>query len=416
MGLNGSIRVPSDKSITHRAILFGAIASGETVVVNPLLGEDCRSTIDAVRQLGATVEELDDRLLIQGVEAIVSATLDCGNSGTTMRLLSGLISGYSGEFTLSGDDSLSKRPMRRVTEPLRRMGAMIDGDFAPLTIQGRRLTGIDYTLPVASAQVKSAVLLAGLRAEGPTTVREPVLSRDHTERMLPLFGGRIDITTEQSVRTICLTPTRLVGANVDVPADPSSAAFLWAGAAIVPDSRVTTVDVCLNETRIGFLRTLERMGATVEIDRVRPLGEETVGDVTVTTSELHGVTLEGEAIPWQIDELPLFALVASQASSPSVVKDAAELRVKETDRIKTVVSELASLGIDIRETKDGFSVFPSRLRGGVVSSHGDHRLSMMLQIAALLTDERVVIDGVEASDISYPQFRDDLQRLGREIE
>ncbi|TCI27361.1 3-phosphoshikimate 1-carboxyvinyltransferase [Exiguobacterium sp. SH3S2] len=416
MGLNGLIRVPSDKSITHRAILFGAIASGETVVMNPLLGADCRSTIDAVRSLGASVEELDERLRIEGVASVVPATLDCGNSGTTMRLLSGLVSGYSGEFTLVGDDSLSKRPMRRITEPLRQMGADIDGEFAPVRIKGRRLSGIDYTLPVASAQVKSAVLLAGLRADGTTIVREPMLSRDHTERMLPLFGGRVEITNEDGVRTIRLSPSHLDGATVDVPADPSSAAFFWAGAAIVPNSRVTTTDVCLNETRIGFLRTLERMGANVEITRLRPLGEETVGDVTVTTSELQGVTLEGEAIPRQIDELPLFALVASQASSPSVVKDAGELRVKETDRIKTVASELAALGVDIRETEDGFSVFPSRLQAGHVSSHSDHRLSMMLQVAALLIDEPVIIDGIEASEISYPHFRDDLQRLGREIE
>lgn len=416
MGLYGMIRVPSDKSITHRAILFGAIANGETIVINPLLGEDCRSTIEAVRRLGATVEQLDDRLLIKGFETVIPSALDCGNSGTTMRLLAGLISGYSGEFTLVGDESLSRRPMRRITEPLRQMGAEIDGDFAPVRITGRRLSGIDYTLPVASAQVKSAILLAGLQAKGKTIVREPIVSRDHTERMLPLFGGQVEISTESGVRTISLSPSQLDGATVDVPADPSSAAFFWAGAVLVPNSRVTTTDVCLNETRIGFLRTLERMGAKVEISQMRPLGEETVGDVTVTTSKLRGVTLEGRAIPAQIDELPLVALVASQASSPSVVKDAGELRVKETDRIATVVKELATLGVDIRETEDGFTVFPSQLQGGHVSSHGDHRLAMMLQVAALLVDEPVVIDQVEASEISYPRFHDDLQRLGREIE
>lgn len=416
MGLNGLIRVPSDKSITHRAILFGAVASGETVVVNPLLGADCRSTIEAVRRLGATVTEQGDQLVITGTRSIVDATLDCGNSGTTMRLLAGLISGYDGDFTLVGDASLSRRPMRRITEPLRQMGAEIDGDYAPLRITGRLLSGIDYTLPVASAQVKSAVLLAGLSAEGTTTVREPMLSRDHTERMLPLFGGRVDITTEDDVRTIRVSAGQLVGTTVDVPADPSSAAFFWAGAAIVPNSRVTTTDVCLNETRIGFLRTLEAMGAAVSVDHMRSLGEETVADVTVTSSELRGVTLAGQTIPHQIDELPLFALVASQASSPSLVKDASELRVKETDRIKTVVSELSALGVDIRETEDGFSVFPSRLHGGAVSSHADHRLSMMLQVAALLTDEPVTIDDVESSEVSYPRFHDDLQRLGREIE
>ncbi|UTT41713.1 3-phosphoshikimate 1-carboxyvinyltransferase [Exiguobacterium aurantiacum] len=416
MGLNGSIRVPSDKSITHRALLFGAVATGNTTIYDPLLGEDCRSTLEAIRCLGAGVVEEEDRLIVTGVGTLTSAELDCGNSGTTMRLMAGLLAGYGGEFTLTGDASLSKRPMRRVTDPLRKMGADLEGDFAPISIHGGTLTGIDYTLPVASAQVKSAVLLAGLRATGPTIVREPVLSRDHTERMLPLFNGRLDITTEDGVRTIRLVPSELVGATVAVPADPSSAAFWWAGAALVPGSRVTTTDVCLNETRIGFLRTLERMGAKTEVTNVRALGEEAVGDVTVSTSTLHGIRLDGDAIPHQIDELPLFALVASQATSPSSVRDAGELRVKETDRIQTVVHELSALGVDLRETDDGFDIFPSRLHGGHVSSHGDHRLAMMLQIADLLTTERVTIEHVEAADVSYPRFRDDLQRLGREIE
>lgn len=416
MGLNGTIRVPSDKSITHRAIMFGAVADGRTVVLKPLLGEDCRSTIEAVRRLGATVEELADELVITGVRTLEAATLDCGNSGTTMRLLTGLLAGYDGEFVLTGDASLSKRPMRRVTAPLRQMKAKIDGDHAPLHVTGGRLHGIDYTLPVASAQVKSAVLLAGLRATEETIVREPMLSRDHTERLLPLFGGNVTIGEENGVRLIRVMPSQLTGTAVTIPADPSSAAFLWAGAAIIANSRVTTTDVCLNETRIGFLRTLEKMGANVEIDRVRPLGEETVADVTVSTSDLHGVELSGAAIPHQIDELPLFALVASQASSPSVVRDAAELRVKETDRIVTVVTELRALGIDIHETEDGFIVNPSQVRGGRVMAHGDHRLSMMLQVAALLTEETVEIEGMEVSDVSYPHFRDDLQRLDREIE
>lgn len=416
MGLNGLIRVPSDKSITHRALLLGAVAHGQTTVYDPLLGEDCRSTLEAIRRLGAQVDEQAERLVITGSPSLTSAELDCGNSGTTMRLLTGLLAGYDGTFTLTGDASLSKRPMRRVTAPLRAMGADLAGDVAPLHIRGRALTGIDYTLPVASAQVKSAILLAGLRADSPTIVREPVLSRDHTERMLPLFNGQIDITSKEGVRTIRLSPSVLEGATVAVPADPSSAAFWWAGAALVPDSRVTTTDVCLNETRIGFLRTLERMGAHVDVTNVRALGEESVGDVTVSTSTLHGIRLDGTAIPHQIDELPLFALVASQASSSSSVRDAGELRVKETDRIQTVASELKALGVDLRETDDGFDVYPSHLHGGHVSSHGDHRLAMMLQIADLLTTEHVTIDDVEAADVSYPRFRDDLQRLGREIE
>lgn len=333
-----------------------------------------------------------------------------------MRLLTGLLAGYDGAFELTGDASLSKRPMARVTEPLRSRGAVIEGDYAPLRIRGSELNRMTYTLPVASAQVKSAILLAGLRANGETVVREPMLSRDHTERMLPLFGGRIHVTMEDGVRLIRLTPGELTGATVHVPADPSSAAFFWAGAAIVPNSEVTTVDVCLNETRIGFLRTLERMGATISIERARPLGEETVADVTVKSSTLHGIDLAGASIPHQIDELPLFALVASQATSPSTVRDAGELRVKETDRIRTVVTELKTLGIDIDETADGFTVRPSVVRGGKVDAFGDHRLSMMLQIAALLTDEPVHIRGMDVSDVSYPQFHQDLQRLGREIE
>ncbi|MBR2756549.1 MAG: 3-phosphoshikimate 1-carboxyvinyltransferase [Exiguobacterium sp.] len=416
MSLNGSIRVPSDKSITHRALLFGMMANGTTHVRNPLLGADCRSTLEVIRSLGADVTEQQDELIIKGIESPRSARLDCGNSGTTMRLLIGLLSGYNGSFELVGDESLSRRPMRRVTEPLRKMGAHVTGDMAPLVIEGTTLRSIDYTLPVASAQVKSAVLLAGLRASGTTIVREPVLSRDHTERMLPLFGAELSISEEEGQRVIRVEPSRLTGTTVDVPADPSSAAFFWAGAAIVANSSVTTTDVCLNETRIGFLRTLERMGANVIISNERSVGEERVGDVTVTTSELSGTIVEKDFIPSQIDELPLFALVASQANSPSIVKDAAELRVKETDRIDVVVSELRKLGVDIVGTEDGFIVKPSRLHGGDVSTYGDHRLSMMLQIASLVTDEAVHIEGIEASDVSYPRFREDLQRVQRKIE
>lgn len=416
MSLNGSIRVPSDKSITHRALLFGMMASGTTRVRHPLLGADCRSTLEVIRLLGADVEEQRDELIITGIESPQSARLDCGNSGTTMRLLIGLLSGYNGSFELVGDDSLSKRPMRRVTAPLREMGAHVDGDQAPLFIEGTTLQSIDYTLPVASAQVKSAILLAGLRASGTTIVREPMLSRDHTERMLPLFGAKLSVEVEEGERVIRVDPSRLIGATVDVPADPSSAAFFWAGASIVPGSSVTTTDVCLNETRIGFLRTLERMGANVLISNKRLVGEEIVGDVTVKTSALSGTVVEKDMIPSQIDELPLFALVASQANSPSVVKDAAELRVKETDRIDAVVSELRKLGVDIVGTEDGFIVNPSRLHGGSVKTYGDHRLSMMLQIAALMTGEFVHIEDIDASDVSYPRFRQDLQRVQREIE
>lgn len=416
MSLNGSIRVPSDKSITHRALLFGMMANGTTHVRNPLLGADCRSTIEAIRSLGADVTEQQDELIIKGIESPRSARLDCGNSGTTMRLLIGLLSGYNGSFELVGDESLSRRPMRRVTEPLRNMGAHVTGDMAPLVIEGTTLRSIDYTLPVASAQVKSAVLLAGLHASGTTVVREPMLSRDHTERMLPLFGAKLSIVNEEGLRVIRVEPSTLTGCTVDVPADPSSAAFFWAGAAMVANSSVTTTDVCLNETRIGFLRTLERMGANVVISNERSVGEERVGDVTVTSSELSGTVVEKDFIPSQIDELPLFALVASQANSPSIVKDAAELRVKETDRIDVVVSELRKLGVDIVGTEDGFIVQPSRLQGGDVSTYGDHRLSMMLQIASLMTDEAVHIEGIEASDVSYPRFREDLQRVQRKIE
>lgn len=416
MGLKGIIRVPSDKSITHRAFLFGAVAKGKTVVRNPLLGEDCRSTIQAIESLGASVVEQGETFVIEGTEQLTSARLDCGNSGTTMRLLAGLVAGYEGVFQLTGDESLSKRPMKRVTVPLREMGARINGDFAPMTIHGKVLQAIDYTLPIASAQVKSAILLAGLRANGVTTIHEPMLSRDHTERMLPMFGADLTVEEGQDGRFIRVAPGVLRGTEVDVPADPSSAAFLWTGAAIVPDSNVTTTDVCLNETRIGFLRTLQRMGADVTIENERKLGGETVGDVTVRTSRLQGTTVEGTMIPSQIDELPLFALVASQASTPSVVRDAAELRVKETDRIKTVVQELNVLGVDLEETEDGFIVRPSTIQEGKVQSHGDHRLSMMLQVARLLSKGWIEIEGVEASDISYPQFHEDLQRLHREIE
>lgn len=411
MRLRGTIRVPSDKSITHRAYLLSALASGESTIVNPLRAEDCQTTLAAVRTLGATVVDEGETVRITGTDTFQSAAIDCGNSGTTIRLLSGILAGKEGTFTLSGDASLSRRPMGRVVRPLSEMGADISGETAPLVVHGRPLREMAYRMPIASAQVKSAIMLAALTAPNETTIEEPVPSRDHTERMLPAFGGRVDVETTKDGTTITVWPGKLSAADVTVPADPSSAAFFWGAAAIVPGSQVTTTEVCLNETRIGFLRTLERMGAVIDVTYRESIGSEPIGDVTVSYGRLNGVTLSGRDIPLQIDELPLFALVASQAGQSSTVRDAGELRVKESDRIATVVRELSTLGVQIEEREDGFVVHPSHIHGGEVEAHGDHRLAMMLQIARLLTNEPVVIRGEEAMAISYPAFRDDLKRL-----
>jgi len=412
LGLRGTVRVPGDKSMTHRAFLMGGIAEGTTVISNALLGADCLASLAAVEALGAHVQQTEQEIRITGTTALKAATIDCGNSGTTIRLLSGILAGSQETYTLTGDESLQRRPMDRVTVPLATLGADIEGTYAPLTIHGQPLVGTTYTLPVASAQVKSAVLLAGLFATGETTVVEPILSRDHTERMLPKFGADLTIQEQEQGRKIRLQgPVRLQATTIDIPGDPSSAAFWWAAAVLGADSRITTEHVLMNPTRTGFLQVLRQMGASVEITNRRETAGEETADVTLMTTSLQAVAIEGEQIPSLIDEIPLLALLATQAEGRTVIRDAAELRVKETDRIETVVSTLRKIGAQIEATEDGMIIDgPTPLVGATVDSAGDHRLAMMLTIASTLQPEIEVL-GNEVVEVSYPTFYDDLKTL-----
>ncbi|WP_214849415.1 3-phosphoshikimate 1-carboxyvinyltransferase [Exiguobacterium sp. s193] len=412
MGLTGKVKVPGDKSMTHRAFLFGGIAEGTTVITNALEGADCLASLHAVEALGAKVERTGETIAVTGTDVLQSAAIDCGNSGTTIRLLTGILAGGEATYELTGDASLQKRPMDRVTIPLGQLGAQIEGRYAPLRIEGKPLIGTTYTLPVASAQVKSAVLLAGVFATGETTVIEPILSRDHTERMLPQFGVDVVIEDFEDGRHIRVKgPARLAATTVDIPGDPSSAAFWWTAAALGEDSVITTEHVLMNPTRTGFLQVLRQMGASVQISNRKEVAGEEVADVTVESTSLQAVTIEGEQIPSLIDEIPLLALLATQADGTTTIRDAAELRVKETDRIETVVASLRQLGAKIEATADGMIIEgPTPLTAGTVDSAGDHRLAMMLTIAATLNEEIDVI-GSEVVEVSYPTFYDDLKKL-----
>jgi 3-phosphoshikimate 1-carboxyvinyltransferase len=418
--LEGHVAVPGDKSISHRAVLVGAICDGPTAISGFGRSADTEATIAAVRALGVDVAEEDvDTLTVTGVGLRglrePEAPLDCGNAGTLMRLLPGILAGQEGRFELVGDASLSARPMERVAEPLRRMGARIEttDGHAPVVVEGGNLVTISYELPVASAQVKSAVLLAGLYAHGgETTVVEPYPSRDHTERMLERAGARVERRPKSvSVRVA----ERLALGTVEIPGDFSSAAPLLVAAAIVPGSDVTVHGVGLNPGRTGLLDVLERMGARVAVYNRRSSGGEPAGDVQVQASELVGARVTEAEIPTLVDELPLFALAASHARGESVVSGAAELRVKESDRIEAVVDELRRIGAHIRATPDGFRIrgVPARLRGGAVDTRGDHRIAMLGAIVGLASREGVELDGAEAVETSFPGFFQLLAQLER---
>jgi len=419
--LIGHIAVPGDKSISHRAVLIGAICDGETRISRFGRSADTEATLAAVRALGVEVQEQDvDTLAVRGVglrglrEAI--EPLNCGNAGTLMRLLAGILAGQRGRFELVGDESLSARPMERVVEPLRLMGAHIEttDGHAPLAVEGGSLTPIAYELPVASAQVKSAVLLAGLLATGgETTVVEPLPVRDHTERLLELAGARV----RREPRSVSVWPAeRLTLDDVEVPGDFSSAAPLLVAAAIVPGSEVTVHGVGLNPRRTGLLEVLEHMGARIAVYNRRSIGGEPAGDVEVRSSELVGATVSAAEVPRLLDELPLFALAACHAHGNSVVRGASELRVKESDRIEAVVEELRRIGAHIRATSDGFRIrgVPTRLRGGSVDSRGDHRVAMLGAIAGLASREGVELEGAEVVDVSFPGFFEVLAQLAPE--
>jgi 3-phosphoshikimate 1-carboxyvinyltransferase len=423
--LRGRVTVPADKSISHRAAIIGAMASEPVRVRNYLAAADTNSTLAAVQKLGAIVERRDGELVVGGCglrNAVPPRDpIDVGNAGTLMRLLPGWLSFQPGaSFELDGDESIRRRPVDRIAEPLSLMGARIEareGRFPPFTVHGAPLTGVEYELPVASAQVKSCVLLAGLATDG-TTVVESVPSRDHTERMLAAAGAPI---TRQSEATGGRWGTTVGNADelelgdIDVPGDPSSAAFLIAAGVLVPDSRLVLERVGVNWTRAGFLRILERMGAIVLAD-LEPPGtfepREPVADIEVRNAPIEATTVEAEEVPLAIDELPLVALLGCFADGDTVVRGAGELRVKESDRIATVVDGLRGLGAEIEALPDGFVVNGTgRLRGGRLQSHGDHRLALLGAVAGLASEEGVEVVGMDAADVSYPGFAQDVAEL-----
>ncbi|HEV2591313.1 MAG TPA: 3-phosphoshikimate 1-carboxyvinyltransferase [Gaiellaceae bacterium] len=414
--LEGHCAVPGDKSISHRALLIGALCDGETRVQGFGRSADTESTLNAVRALGARVDDDGDELVVHGVglRGLQSAEIDCGNAGTLARLITGPLSFQQGTFTLTGDESLSTRPMERVAIPLRRMGASIEATdgHLPLTITGDALHGIEYTLPVASAQVKSAMLLAGLGARTPTTVLEPAPTRDHTELMLKAAGARV--TVRPAGVTVEPAETLRLG-SVEVPGDFSSAAPFIVAATLVPESRVTIHDVSLNPRRTGLLDVLERMGGRVGILARRRFGAEPVGDIEIRHAELTATTIEAHEVPLLIDELPLFALLAACARGQSRVRGAGELRHKESDRIAAVIDALRAIGAHARDREDSFTIrgVPTRPRGGKVDARGDHRIAMLGAIAGVVSREGVQIEGAESVAISFPGFFDLLETLSR---
>ncbi len=422
--LVGHTIVPADKSITHRALLFGSIALGVTRIRNYLDSGDSRATLSAVRTLGIQVDESQPGEWLvygRGLHSLQEPeqVIDCVNSGTSARLLTGLLAGQNFHSVLVGSEQLRKRPMGRVVEPLKQMGADIagreQGRLLPLSIRGKRLSGIDYDMPVASAQVKSCLLLAGLYSEGLTVVREPGPARDHTERMLMAMGA--PITRRGPVITSEAPKQPLRPLDLTVPGDFSSAAFLLAAGVAVPGSAISISNVGVNPTRRGLLDLLVEMGADISMDNWSESGGESTGDLHARHSELRSVTIGGADIVTMIDELPVFAVIATQAQGETIVKDAAELRVKETDRIATTVAELRKLGAQIEETPDGFIVQgPTRLQGARVDSHGDHRLAMALAVAGLLAEGATAIEGAECIPDSFPGFERTLSRLGAELE
>jgi 3-phosphoshikimate 1-carboxyvinyltransferase len=418
--LRGNLRPPADKSISHRAALIGAMGEGTTTVEGYLDSADTRSSLAAVQALGAEIEgvsgdRVEEVIRIGGVglRGAKPARIDVGNAGTLLRLLPGWLAGQpQGSWTLDGDDSIRRRPVDRVAEPLREMGAQLscrENRLPPLEIEGAPLKGIEYRLPIASAQVKSCVLFAGLLAEGETWVGEPARSRDHTERMLSAAGADVAwLRSGVSVRP----PQRLELGEFAVPADFSSAAFFLIAALLIPGSEVALEGVGTNPTRTGLLRILERMGAEIEVEPVGERGGEPIGTIRARASALSGTEVGGEEIPLAIDELPLVALAACFAEGVTTIRDAAELRRKESDRVATTCEALAALGATVEPSEEGMRIEGGGgLRGGTIRSHGDHRIAMLGAIAGLASREGVEVDGMEATAVSYPGFEADLASL-----
>ncbi|MGR6836511.1 3-phosphoshikimate 1-carboxyvinyltransferase [Syntrophomonas erecta] len=416
--LKGELSVAPDKSISHRAIMFAALAKGFSQVDNFLVANDTMSTCNCLGQLGVDIDIKGSQVTIEspGINQLgePEQVLDCGNSGTTLRLLTGLLAGRPFFSVVSGDESLNRRPMKRVIDPLQQMGAWMAGrhgnSYPPLAIQGGQLKGIQYQMPVASAQVKSAILLAGLQAEGKTVIQESAPSRNHSERMLAAMGARI----ESNHDIITLYPDgNLFGRDFVVPGDISSAAFFVVAAAIIPGSEILIRQVGVNPTRAGIIQVLRKMGACVRLENEQVVGGEPVADVWVCASPLKGVEISGDLIPSLIDEIPVLAVAMAVAEGESLVKDAGELRVKETDRIKTICSELTRMGVDIQEQEDGFLIkgHPEGLKAARVYSHGDHRIAMSLAVAGLVATGETCITRAEVVAISFPDFWDQLHHL-----
>ncbi len=420
--LRGTIQVPGDKSISHRAVLFNALAEGNAEISGFLPGADCLSSIACLRQMGVVIEQSGATVRVygRGLRGLQEPAdvLDCGNSGTTLRLLAGLLAGQPFLSVLSGDASLRSRPQRRIVGPLRALGAQIDGrangDLAPLVIRGTTIHGGTYALPIASAQVKSALLLAGLTGDAPMRLTGKIASRDHTERMLTAMGIDLTSSADELVLHPPIHPVFPYPLSLHVPGDPSSVSFWWVAAAIHPDSEITTLGVGLNPTRTGALDVLRAMGADITVANERLEGAEPVGDVTVRGAGLRGTRIDGALIPRLIDEIPVLAVAAAHAFGETVVADADELRAKETDRIATVVSELRELGAQLEPTADGMVIAGGgELHGAAVKSHGDHRLAMALAVASLLAEGETVIDEAEAVSVSYPTFWADLSQVAQ---
>jgi len=416
--LRGNIAVPGDKSISHRSLILGSIAQGETRIYNFLNSLDCLRTLGCMQALGGKIElDEDNSVKIKGKGLYglkePKDILDVGNSGTTIRLLAGLLSGQDFYSILNGDASIRKRPMKRVVEPLRLMGADIwgrkDGQFAPLSVRGNKLNPLHYTLPVASAQVKTALLLAGLYTTGGTIIKEPLPTRDHTERMLEIMEADIKISPPE---VKVMGGKELKGADIFIPGDISSAAYFIVAASILKGSQITIKQVGVNPTRTGIIEILKKMGAKIDILNYQIKSNEPQADLKIEYSKLKRIEIGKEGVPFLIDELPLIAVVATQVQGKTVVSGARELRVKETDRIKAIVSELKKMGADIEEREDGFAVNgPTRLQGAVCESYNDHRIAMSLAVAALLAEGKTVIQSSECIDISFPGFEKTLKKL-----
>lgn len=410
----GQIKVPGDKSISHRAVMLGSLANGVTEISGFLKGADCLSTIDCFRKMGIDIDINGENVTVHGngLRGLKKPDemLYTGNSGTTTRLLCGILAGQNFDTSITGDASIQKRPMGRVVQPLSMMGAKIENEYCPLYITGTKLHGIDYKMPVASAQVKTAIILAGLYADGETVIHEIEKSRDHTELMLSAMGA--DLTVDNL--DITVKPTNdLTAVNVDVPGDISSAAFFLVLGAIMPNSQITVTNVGINPTRTGIIDVLKDMGADITLENVHTSAGETVANITVRSSSLKGTTVGGDIIPRLIDELPIIAVAAVFADGQTVIKDAQELKVKETNRIRAVVDEFNKCGIDITETDDGMIINGGKsIHGADFKTYGDHRMAMSLTVLAQLADSESTLDDSDCACVSYPTFFDDFYKLG----